>query len=329
MQPSSSGFPPQSGPFPKDPWQQAGPGYGQRPPDSDYGASAAANHPRAQSDYGHQADYGQSGYGEQPGYGQQLGYRPQPGYGPQTGYGQHPYFQQPGYGQQTGYGPPGYGHAGYYTPPGSGPSTQQVATWSILAVIGLLGLLGAIFTATLWIRLASAISRVSHICGQLGGEASELCRPSMPVAVVMYLILLIAGSLTAVGGAAMLFVRRYAGHYLICGGGAAMLLFAILAEAQYGATGRITYDLIAGLFISIAGGVMFVPQVRLFLGLPPLSTGGRRGHFGGGGYFGGAQFGGSQYGGGPYGGAGQPPYSQPQPGQYGQPGQGGYPPRPW
>ena len=319
MQPPS-GFSPQPGPSPHDPRQQAGRGYGQRPSDYGYGSSPGRDHSPSQPDYGRQPDYGPPGYG-------------QPGYWDQPGYGQQPgYSQQFGHGQQPGYGQPGFGQGGYYSQPGGGPSTQQLARWAILGTVALLGVFAAILTVVLGIDLSTAVSRASDVCGQFGGEISDICRqslrntaPHVPATVIVYLILLTIGSLTAVAGAVLLLFKKYVGQFLILGGGVVMLLFAITTEAQYGATGRVTYDLIAGLFIAVVGGLLLVPQVRQFLGFPPLSIGGARpGQYGGGGQFGGAQYGGGQYGGGA-----QPPYGQPQPGQYGQQGHGGYPPRQW
>ena len=59
---------------------------------------------------------------------------------------------------------PGYGHA----PVGSqgarraAPTSQQTIGWITFAIIGLLGLLGAVLTLTLWINLDSAINRASR-----------------------------------------------------------------------------------------------------------------------------------------------------------------------
>jgi uncharacterized membrane protein YgcG len=200
-----------------------------------------------------------------------------------------------------------------------------------LGAVALLGGLAAILTVVLGIDLGTAVSRASDVCGQFGGEVSDICRqslrnnaPHVPAAVIVYLILLIISSVTAVAGAVLLLLKKYVGQFLVLGGGIVLLLFAIITEAQYGATGRVTYDLIAGLFIAIAGGLLLVPQVRQFLGFPPLSSGAGPGQYGGGQHGGGGQYGGGQYGGG-----GQSPYGQPQPGHYGQQGPGGYPPRQW
>jgi hypothetical protein len=51
-----------------------------------------------------------------------------------------------------------------------------------------------------------------------------------------------------------------------------MLMLSIGCEARYGATSRVTYDLIAGLVIAVIGGLMFVPAFRVILGLPPRLT---------------------------------------------------------
>jgi hypothetical protein len=312
------GFSPQSGPSPHDPWQ-AGPGYGQRPADGGYSASPAPN--RSPS---------QPGYGRPPGYGSafpgQHGYADQPGYGQPSGYSQQPnHNQQAGYGQRPGYGQPDYGQGGYYGRPNSGPSNQQMATWAVLGTIALLGGLATVLTLVLCLDVSSVANRASNVCGQYRGEILEACQQAMknsglhvPAAAIGYLILLVFGGVAAVVGAVLLFLRKQAGQYLVLGGGVVLLLFAVIFEAQYGAAGRITYDLIAGLFLAIAGGLLLVSQVRQFLNLPPLSAGTRPGQYGGG------QYGGGQA---PYGGQG--PYGQPQLGQYGQPGPGGYPPRQW
>ena len=327
------GFPPQSGSSPHESWQQAGPGYGQRPQDSGYGSSPGLNRPPSQPEQARQPGHQPGGYG-QPGYGEQPGYAQQPGYGQQSGYGQlSGYGQQAGYGQQTGPGQPGYGQGGYYNPPG-GPSTQQIATWAGFGTVALLGGLAAILTLVLCLDISSAASRVSNMCGQYTGDIAQACREAMnnsgvhvPAAMIVYLILLTLGGVAAVIGAVLLLLKKTVGQFLILGGGVVLLLFAIFFEAQYAAAGRITYDLIAGLFIATVGGLLFVPQFRQFLGLPPSSTGARSGQYGG--QFGDGQFGGGGQYGGQFGAGAPPPYGQPHPGQYGQQQPGGYPPRQW
>jgi hypothetical protein len=233
---------------------------------------------------------------------------PGPGYG---GYGGPPI--SGGYGQQPSYGPPGWGG---YGSTATGPSPQQLITWITLGVIGLFGLLSAILTLTLWLNLNSAVSHASDLCNQFGGEYSSICRqslmnaaPRIPTGLVVCFSLVILGSLVATTGAALLFLKKHAGRFLILGGGILMLACAIICEARYSATGRITYDLIAGLLIAVAGGLMFAPAFRMALGLPSASTvGGGLGQFQGG---------------------GQSLYGQPQPPQYGPPGFGGCPPSQW
>lgn len=310
MQAPPPGLPPQSGSSPHDHQQQVepgsggppapgsygqpGPGYGVPLTPSGYGCSAAP-------DYSRQPPY--AGYGAPPPFN-----RPPIQPGPGSAYA------QAGYGQQPGYGPPGWG--GYGTTR-TGPSSQQLITSITLGIIGLLGLLGAILTLTLWLNLSSAASHASDLCDHFGGEYSTLCRysvknavPDVPVPLVIYLILIILGSLTATSGAVLFFLKNHVGQFLILGGGIVMLAFAIICEARYNATGRISYDLTAGLLIAVAGGLMFVPAFRAAVGWPAMSTGGRRdpGRF--------------------YGGV-QPPYGQPQPPPYGMPGSGGYSPPQW
>ena len=78
-----------------------------------------------------------------------------------------------------GYPPAGYGQqpawAGYGAP-AIAPTSQQAISWITYAVVGLLGLLGAILTLTLWINMSSAVSRASDVCNRFGGEYSTLCR---------------------------------------------------------------------------------------------------------------------------------------------------------
>jgi hypothetical protein len=263
------GLPPQWGSSPNDPRERVEPGYGGQPAPENYG---------------------------QPGG---------PGYGapPPSG---------PGY-AQAGYGPPPWGGQGAQA---TGPNSQQIISWVTFGIVGLLGLLGAILTLTLWINMSSAVNRASDVCNRYSGEYSTLCRqsiqntvPSIPTALVTSLFLITAASLAATGGAVMLFLKRQMGQFLILGAGIVMLVLSIGCEARYGATGRITYDLIAGLMIAAAGGLMLIPAFRTTLGLSPKSIGG-------------PVPGGFQ-------GSGQWPYGQPQPPQQGPPGPGGYPPQQW
>lgn len=150
-----------------------------------------------------------------------------------------------------------------------------------MAVIGLMGLLGAILTLTLWINLNSSVSRAADVCNRFGGEYAHMCRlqieklvPSVPVALVVCLFLIIAACLAVAAGAVMLVVKNQMGQFLILGGGIVMLVLSIGVEARYGATSRVTYDLIAGLLIAVAGGLMFVPALRVLLGLPAQLLGG-------------------------------------------------------
>lgn len=292
VQPPAPGVPP--GWSPRDPRAQSEPGYGWQTPPG----------------YGPQPGPGYWAHGG-PGYGQQgpPGYGGPPSYYGQAGYGQGGYGQQPGYGGQHPYGP------GDPRQSGVGPNNQQIALWITLGVVIFLGLLGAVLTLTLLMDVNSAVTRVSNMCNQYGGQFSDICKQSLrnhglkvPMAAVIYLCSIILGSLVAIGGAVLLLVKKHFGQFLILGGGIVMLLFAIICAFQYGGTGRITYDLIAGVFIAIAGGLLLVPPIRRSLGLPTSGTGHRPDQFGGG---------------------GQQPYGQPYPGQYGQPWSGGYPPRQW
>ena len=264
------GFPPPWGSSPNDPWE---PGQAGQPAPGSY---------------------------SQPGPGHGTPPQPAPGHAP------------PGYGQQPGYGPPPWVGPGAQP---TGPTSQQTISWVTFAAVGLLGLLGAILTLTLWINLSSAVNRASDMCKRFGGEYSTLCRqqvehmvPSVPTALVVCLSMIIAAGLAAAAGAVMLFLKKQMGQFLILGGGIVMLMLSIGCEARYGATGRITYDLVAGFVIAAAGGLMLIPAFRMTMGLPPKPTGGPvPGGFQG----------------------GQWPYGQPQPPPQGPPGPGGYPPANW
>ncbi len=159
------------------------------------------------------------------------------------------------------------------------PTSQQTFGWITLAAIGVLGLLGGILTLTLWINLNSAVSRAADVCNRFGGEYANMCRqhihsmvPTVPVALVLCLFLIIAACLAVAAGAVTLFLKSPLGQFLILGGGIVMLVLSIGLEARYGATSRVTYDLIAGLIIAVAGGLMFIPAFRVLLGLPPHLT---------------------------------------------------------
>jgi hypothetical protein len=136
----------------------------------------------------------------------------------------------------------------------------------------------------------------------------------------------------ALAGAAMIFLKKYAGQFAILGGGALLLVFAIIFMAQYGSEGRLVYDLIAGIVIIGAACLGFFPQTREYLGLPqvaPTSYGQAAG-FGQPNPYGQPSPYGAQPN--PY---GQPPqqpgypqpgqYPQQQPQPYQQPGSGGFP----
>jgi hypothetical protein len=283
VQPPPPGLPPQWGNSP-DPQEHVGPGYSGPP-----SPPSPASHGQLQSHPGYATPTG--GYGQQPGYGLPGPLAPAGPAGPPlpwSGYGNH-------------------------TP---APTTQQTISWITFAVIGLLGLLGAVLTLTLWINLNSAESRASDMCNRYSGEYSRMCQqsiekmvPSLPVALVICLILMIAAGLAASGGAVMLFLSKPMGQFLLLGGGIVMLVLSIGCEARYGTTSRVTYDLIAGLVITVTASLMFVPAFRILLGLPPnltdrpqdraLAVGGQWPH-------------------------GQPPQQQHRP-----PGPGGPPPQQW
>jgi hypothetical protein len=247
VQPPPPGFP-QWGSSPEDPRERNEPGYsGQPTPES---------------------------YGQQP---------LPPGYGAPTPVG--PGSLPAGYGQPPGYGPQ---HWGGYGAPVLVPTSQQKIGWITFAIVGLLGLLGAVLTLTLWINLDSAVNRAADMCNRFSGEYARSCRqsiknlvPTVPVALVVCMFLIIGGNVAATGGAVMLFLRKQLGQFLILGGGIVMLVLSIGCEARYGATSRLTYDLIAGVVVTVIGGLLFVPAFRVLVGLPPKLTAGGSGTGGG------------------------------------------------
>jgi len=149
------------------------------------------------------------------------------------------------------------------------------------------------------------------MCKRFAGEFSDLCEqqieisiPSVPTALATCLFLIMAAGLAAAAGAVMLLLKKQAGQFFILGGGTVMLVLAIACEARYGATGRLTYDLVAGFVIGAAGALMLIPAFRMTMGMPPNPHGAVPG-------------------------AGQWPYGQTPPPQQGPPGPGGYPPPHW
>ena len=264
MHPPPPGSPPEWGSSPDDPREYPEPGAG--------GQSSPGSYPQS----------GPGGYAAPPG----------------------PAYPQTGYGQQPGYGVPPWGGAQPVS-----PTSQQTISWITFAAVGLLALLGTILTLTLWINMNSAVSRAMDMCKRFGGEFYTLCQqqvessaPSVPTVLVACLFLIMAAGLAAAAGAVMLFLKKPLGQFLILGGGLVMLVLAIACEARYGATGRITYDLVAGFVIAATGGLLLIPAFRMTMGLPPNPTGPNAP--------GGAQW----------------PYGQPPPPQQRPPGSGGYPP---
>jgi hypothetical protein len=221
--------------------------------------------------------------------------------------------------------PPGSGYPqpGYAPPPWGGPgaqpvspTSQQTVSWITFAAVGLLALLGTILTLTLWLNMTSAADRATDMCNRFAGEFYALCEQqientvsSVPAVLVACLFVIMAAGLTAAAGAVMLFLKKQTGQFLILGGGIVMLVLAIACEARYGATGRLTYDLVAGFVIAAAGGLMLVPAFRMTMGLPLDQTDA------------------PVPGGLPSGGQWQ--YNEPPPPQPGAPGAGGYPPPHW
>jgi len=267
VQPPPPGFP-QWGPPPDDPRAHNNPGFSGQPAAESYGQQSPP------------PQYGGPHYGGPT--------SPGPGY-PQSDYGPQPW--------------------GAYGAPTLAPTSQQKIGWITFAIVGLLGLLGAVLTLTLWINLDSAVNRAAEMCDRFSGEYARSCQqsikhlvPTVPVALVVCMFAIIAANLAATGGAVMLFLKRQLGQFLILGGGIVMLVLSIGCEARYGATSRLTYDLIAGVVVAVIGGLMFVPAFRVLLGLPPKLTAG------------------------PGPGGGQWPYGPQQPPQYGPPGP---PPQQW
>jgi hypothetical protein len=293
--------------------------------------------------------------------------------GPPPGYGPPP----PGFGQQPGgFGgpPPGGGFPGQQGPPpgygpppggppggfaqqgrlGQGPTfggmgqNTQMVSMIILGVVALLGLIGAIMAITDLFDLIDASGAASSACDNVpAGPARESCEEfaasadvGVPFRLYIYVILLLAGSLAALGGAVLHYLKKINyGPQLILGGGAAMFLVSFIIGIDGAFAGRVVLLLLFGLVIAAAGASVYFPQTKHFLGggsvlggPPSRPSGfgpppGQPGGFGqppGG--FGGPPPGQPGYGPPPpgYG----PPPGQP-PGGYGGPPPGGPPPQQW
>lgn len=225
--------------------------------------------------------------GQQPpqqGYGQPGGF---PGQPPQQGYG-----QPQGYPQQHGYG----------GAPGAAGGNAAMIPMIVQGAVALFGLIALIMAITLMADFGELRSALAEF-----GELSSF----LPGYVWVYAILALLGALAAVAGAVMLFMKKNAfAHYLVLGGGVALLLAGILLLIEFGGSmTRAVFFLIFGLLITAAGALAFVPNAKHFLfsgaQAGPAGYGGPN-HFGQpGGYPGQQQH--------------QQPYGQQQ--QYGQQGQ--------
>ena len=151
------------------------PQWGSPPPD-----------PREPNEPGYSGQPTPASYGQQP---------LPPGYGAPRPPG--PGSPPAGYGQQPGYGPQQWNS---YAAPFPAPTSQQKIGWITFAIVGLLGLLGAVLTLTLWINLDSAVNRAGEMCDRFSGEYARSCRqsvknlvPRIPVALVVCVFLIIGG----------------------------------------------------------------------------------------------------------------------------------------
>lgn len=245
--------------------------------------------PTAQPGYQQQQQHPAApGYGA-PGYGQpgQPG-QPMPGQQMPGQPGQQPYGQQ----QQQPYGAPGYGqpaYPGYAPQAAAGPSTTQIVNWVIIGVVGVLSLVSVILVIVDLVRLGGVNTGPSLSDDPSFAQLQQLCAtnpgapgcdqianlqsqtPSLALAWISLIVLLV-GALAAAGGAVLLYLKRPFAHFLVLGGGAAMLIFSIVYGAKYAFAGAIVYYLIAGLVLIGAGVLAFFPQTREYLGLPPVAV---------------------------------------------------------
>lgn len=348
--------PPGSLPPQAPPYAQPGGQYQQQPPSPPGGFPGQQQHSPPGGFPGPQ----QSPPGGFPGQPQPGGFGQQPpppgGFGqPPGGFPGQPPQQPGGFGQQPpGYGPPPGGFAqqgGLGQPPsfgGPGLNTQLISM-IIAGVVAVLGVIGAILTITLWADVGGAGGEAASGCSQFDDpELRAQCERSaeqfaedvsVPFRVHLYLAMLLIGSLAAIGGAVMIYLKKNLAHYLVLGGGALMLLFAFIYGVDGQFIARLVFLLLFGIVITAAGALGFFPQTKQYLGQGSV-LGGPGGGYGpppGGGY-----------GPPPGGGFGQPPGGfgqQPQqPGGFGQPPggfgqqpppqqgygqQGGQPPQQW
>ncbi|WP_326944378.1 hypothetical protein OG439_31645 [Amycolatopsis sp. NBC_01307] len=267
----------------------------------------------------------QGGYGQPGGYGQQPGGFGQPGQPPQ-GFGGPPGFGGP---QQQQFGGPPQQQFGASPAGGGNPLFGYIAA-GLLAIFGLLAVV--FFFVDMFdsdfTTYSDAVGKVTDQQIQAAKDAGQYISPG---ALTIYYILVLVGGLAALGAAVFTFLKNKIASFLAVGGGAVLLIFAILIMIELsidvpdGATikfgnGQALY-LVAGIFVLAIGVLGLLPATKQFVGLgdgAAASTGPQG--------FGGppAGFGGPQQGfDGPPQGFGGP---QQQPG-FGQPGQPGPPPQ--
>lgn len=319
-----------------------GPGYGQQ---SGYGQPVPGQYGAPQPGYGQQQPYGQPGYGQQPygqqqpGYGQQpYGQPPQQGFG-QQGYGQQPYGQpgygqqpqqgfgqqqygQPGYGQQPpqqGFGQQGYGQQPYGQPPGGfaqqsglgappafGGQGGNLAMVPMIAAVAVavFGLIGAILSLTILVE---------------SFDVAEF----LPFRFWIYIALLMVGAIAAIGGGVLMYLKNRQAHFAVLGGGAGLLLGALLFMIEGGSDSRIVFCFLFGIVITAVGAAAFFPQTKPYVTVgSSVLAGGAGGSGPATGGFGQPQQGFGQH--------PQPGPAQPHSGQFGQqpPPQQGQPQQP-
>jgi hypothetical protein len=200
----------------------------------------------------------------------------------------------------------------------------------VAGVVALLGIIGAIITITLWADLGGGGDAASGCAGlppdlQAECERQVESATEIPFKYHLYMIMYLLGSLAAIGGAVLIYLKKPFAHYTILGGAVLVFLSSLLIFFEEGDSGgRPIIMFIFSLVFAAAGALGFFPQTKAYVGLGGSVLGGPGGYGpppGSGGY--GPPPGGG-FGGPPPGGFGQQP---PPPQGFGQ--QGGQPPQQW
>jgi len=111
---------------------------------------------------------------------------------------------------------------------------KEALNWQItfLIIFIVWEIIGAILTITLFSDLNPS---ASDACADAPAELRDACESAagdidldVPGRIYFYLVLLLVGSLAAIGGGVLIYLKKNFAHYVIVGGGALLLLGSIL-----------------------------------------------------------------------------------------------------